>query len=171
MFVDSFYQTFWSLQLPFSKPPVFASPQLAPPQGWTFAQFQDAVDKVLPVIKEATAKERAMMGAGSRSTATLRSKHEHDEKEDSEGNEMDYFFAKFLTSPELLDLEVRVFVIWSFETTNSMYTDCRYSLSSPVPSSATHSPHAPPPVHKSRETGMDEFEESEFAYAWRLVFR
>ncbi|KAE9406932.1 hypothetical protein BT96DRAFT_933839 [Gymnopus androsaceus JB14] len=103
---DSFYQTFWSLQLPFSKPPVFASPLLAPPQGWTFAQFQDAVDKVLPVIKEATAKERAMMGAGSRSTATLRSKHEHDEKEDSEGNEMDYFFAKFLTSPELLDLEI-----------------------------------------------------------------
>lgn len=55
-----------------------------------------------------------MMGAGNRIIANLRSKHERDEKDDSEGNEMDYFFAKFLTSPELLDLEVRGFRFLSF---------------------------------------------------------
>ncbi|KAJ3934740.1 MAG: THO complex subunit 1 transcription elongation factor-domain-containing protein [Lentinula lateritia] len=105
-----FYSTFWSIQLPFSKPSVFATPN--PPM--TFAQFQDAVDRVLPVIKEATAKERAMMGAGrSASTmgpATLKRKRGQGEESVVTGNAnkkaMEYFFAKFLTSPELLDLEL-----------------------------------------------------------------
>ncbi|KAJ3876352.1 THO complex subunit 1 transcription elongation factor-domain-containing protein [Lentinula edodes] len=107
---DDFYSTFWSIQLPFSKPSVFATPN--PPM--TFAQFQDAVDRVLPVIKEATAKERAMMGAGrSASTmgpATLKRKRGQGEETVVTGNPnkkaMEYFFAKFLTSPELLDLEL-----------------------------------------------------------------
>ncbi|KAJ3847981.1 THO complex subunit 1 transcription elongation factor-domain-containing protein [Lentinula lateritia] len=105
-----FYSTFWSIQLPFSKPSVFATPN--PPM--TFAQFQDAVDRVLLVIKEATAKERAMMGAGrSASTmgpATLKRKRGQGEEMVIAGNAnnkaMEYFFAKFLTSPELLDLEL-----------------------------------------------------------------
>ncbi|KAH7874502.1 THO complex subunit 1 transcription elongation factor-domain-containing protein [Lentinula edodes] len=107
---DDFYSTFWSIQLPFSKPSVFATPN--PPI--TFAQFQDAVDRVLPVIKEATAKERAMMGAGrSASTmgpATLKRKRGQGEETVVTGNvnkkAMEYFFAKFLTSPELLDQEL-----------------------------------------------------------------
>ncbi|KAJ3718535.1 THO complex subunit 1 transcription elongation factor-domain-containing protein [Lentinula raphanica] len=106
---DDFYSTFWSLQLPFSKPAVFASTN--PPM--TFGQFQDAVDKVLPVIKEATVRERAMMGVGrSASTmgsATLKRKRSQDEEMTTEkpnGKTAEYFFAKFLTSPELLDLEV-----------------------------------------------------------------
>ncbi|KAH9046953.1 THO complex subunit 1 transcription elongation factor-domain-containing protein [Lactarius deliciosus] len=53
---EDLYNTFWSLQLPFSKPTQFASPQ-------TFNEFQDAVNKILPVIKEATAKERALTGS------------------------------------------------------------------------------------------------------------
>ncbi|KAJ3834145.1 THO complex subunit 1 transcription elongation factor-domain-containing protein [Lentinula raphanica] len=104
-----FYSTFWSLQLPFSKPAVFASTN--PPM--TFGQFQDAVDKVLPVIKEATVRERAMMGVGrSASTmgsATLKRKRSQDEgmtTEKPNGKTAEYFFAKFLTSPELLDLEL-----------------------------------------------------------------
>ncbi|KAJ3770790.1 THO complex subunit 1 transcription elongation factor-domain-containing protein [Lentinula raphanica] len=104
-----FYSTFWSLQLPFSKPAVFASTN--PPM--TFGQFQDAVDKVLPVIKEATVRERAMMGVGrSASTmgsATLKRKRSQDEEMTTEkpnGKTAEYFFAKFLTSPELLDLEL-----------------------------------------------------------------
>ncbi|KAG1735849.1 hypothetical protein EDD22DRAFT_959880 [Suillus occidentalis] len=36
---DGFYTTFWSLQLPFSRPPLFAFPN-------TFGEFKDAVDKV-----------------------------------------------------------------------------------------------------------------------------
>jgi len=59
---------------------------------------------VLPVIKEATAKERAMMGSrtGAGGANSLKRKRDTDE----ENNSNEYFFAKFLTSPELLDLEV-----------------------------------------------------------------
>jgi len=60
---SDFYNTFWSLQLPFSKPTTFAN------KG-TFEEFKEAVNKVIPFIKEATAKERAMMG--SRSSAGVR---------------------------------------------------------------------------------------------------
>jgi hypothetical protein len=86
------------LQLPFSKPPLFALPV-------TFSDFKEAVNKVLPVIREATTKERAMMG--SRSTGivgSLKRKREPETTEETAGSE--YFFAKFLTSPDLLDLEV-----------------------------------------------------------------
>ncbi len=59
----------------------------------------------MPIIKEATAKERAMMG--SRSTApgvptALKLKRETSAEE---SNSNEYFFAKFLTSPDLLELE------------------------------------------------------------------
>jgi len=58
------------------------------------------------VIKEATAKERAMMGSrgGVGGSNTLKRKREPDEETNSNN---EYFFAKFLTSPDLLDLEVR----------------------------------------------------------------
>lgn len=98
-----FYNTFWSLQLPFSRPPLFASPE-------TFSRFKEAVGKVLPVIDEATAKERALMGSRSGSTSTASAPRSLKRKRGSEPNEettaTEYFFAKFLTSPELLDLEV-----------------------------------------------------------------
>ncbi|KDR85576.1 hypothetical protein GALMADRAFT_218672 [Galerina marginata CBS 339.88] len=94
---EDFYNTFWSLQLPFSKPPLFAKKE-------TFPAFKDAVNRVMPVIKEATAKERAMMGSrgGAGSFHNLKRKREPDE----ESNSNEYFFAKFLTSPDLLDLEI-----------------------------------------------------------------
>jgi hypothetical protein len=92
-----FYNTFWSLQLPFSKPSIFAAVE-------TFAEFSDAVNKVLPVIKEATAKERAMMGSrAGGGAASLKRKREPDSEETTVN---EYFFAKFLTSPDLIDLEV-----------------------------------------------------------------
>ena len=76
----------------------------------SFAEFQSSVNRVFPVIKEATAKERAMMGSrnvtgGGGGAST--SKRKRESEEDSNFNE--YFFAKFLTSPELLDLEVIAF--------------------------------------------------------------
>jgi aldose 1-epimerase len=55
-----FYYTFWSLQQPFARPGVFADPEV-------FPAFKESVNKVLPFIKEATAKERAMMGNKSAS--------------------------------------------------------------------------------------------------------
>ncbi|KAJ7754993.1 THO complex subunit 1 transcription elongation factor-domain-containing protein [Mycena maculata] len=92
-----FYNTFWWLQLPFSKPPLFALPN-------TFNEFKDAVNKVIPVIREATAKERAMMGSRAGGSVSLKRKREPDADESSIVTE--YFFAKFLTSPDLLDLEI-----------------------------------------------------------------
>ncbi|KAI8980599.1 UDP-glucose 4-epimerase [Trametes punicea] len=100
---EDFYYTFWSLQLPFSRPPLFAEPQ-------TFPAFKEAVNKVLPVIKEATAKERALMGSKSSSAQaaspnSLKRKREPTSVGGASGNG-DYYFAKYLTSPELLDLEI-----------------------------------------------------------------
>lgn len=56
------------------------------------------------MIKEATAKERAMMGSrAGAGVASLKRKREPDSEE---ANVNEYFFAKFLTSPDLIDLEV-----------------------------------------------------------------
>ncbi len=66
---------------------------------------------MLPVIKEATVKERALTGSrtvmtGAAAANPLKRKREADPAaEQASGKE--YFFAKFLTSPDLLDLEVR----------------------------------------------------------------
>lgn len=99
-----FYNTFWSLQLPFSKPSHFTLPP-------TFGEFQESVNKVLPVIKEATVKERALTGSrtvmtGAAAANPLKRKREADPATD-QGPAKEYFFAKFLTSPDLLELEVR----------------------------------------------------------------
>ncbi|KAG1719450.1 THO complex subunit 1 transcription elongation factor-domain-containing protein [Suillus lakei] len=99
MSFPGFYTTFWSLQLPFSRPPLFAFPN-------TFGEFKDAVDKVLPVIKEATTKERAMMGNRGASGASSSLKRKREPELGEASNNSEYFFAKFLTSPDLLNLEI-----------------------------------------------------------------
>jgi len=111
-----FYHTFWSLQQPFARPVVFADPAV-------FPAFKESVNKILPFIKEATAKERAMMGnksasgnnnnltpLNSQTLVTAGSKRKRDAAEavDESSSLKSYFFAKFLTSPDLLDLEVSV---------------------------------------------------------------
>lgn len=93
-----FYNTFWSLQLPFSRPPLFSHPE-------TLESFKSAVNAVIPVIKEATTKERAMMGSKA-VVGNLKRKRDPAPVTLDDANR-GYFFAKFLTSPELLDLEVR----------------------------------------------------------------
>ena len=97
--IIDFYNVFWSMQFPFSRPPLFAEPQTLP-------QFKEAVAKVLPVIKEATARERALMGSKSSGlgSASLKRKREPEAVPQVAGKE--YFFAKYLTSPDLLELEV-----------------------------------------------------------------
>ena len=98
-FVAEFYQVFWSLQLPFSKPNAFA-------EQMTFASFKESVSKVLPVIKEATAKERALMGSKANNGGSSSLKRKRDVEINFEPQGQEYFFAKYLTSPDLLDLEV-----------------------------------------------------------------
>jgi THO complex subunit 1 len=58
---------------------------------------------VLPVISEANKKERLLMGSKAMQGSTKRRRENVDSMEETK---QDYFFAKFLTSPELLDLEV-----------------------------------------------------------------
>lgn len=75
----------------------------------SFADFKSSVDRILPVFKEATAKERAMMGSRGQQYAgpvpSLKRKRSSEVGESAAG---DYFFAKFLTSPDLLELEVTI---------------------------------------------------------------
>lgn len=68
--------------------------------------FKASVNAVMPIIKEATVKERAMMGSKA-AAGNLKRKREATPAATSDGSaHRQYFFAKFLTSPELLDLEV-----------------------------------------------------------------
>lgn len=63
---------------------------------------------MLPIIKDANAKERALMGSKSHHagpSGPLKRKRDAGASEGSSSSE--YYFAKYLTSPELLDLEVR----------------------------------------------------------------
>jgi hypothetical protein len=82
-----------------------------------------------PVIKKATAKERAMMGSrGVAATgASLKRKRDLD-SEESISNE--YFFARFLISPDLHDLEVSS----SFFAVGIWLSYCR----SPIPISVAN---------------------------------
>ena len=66
--------------------------------------FKKAVATVMPVIKEATVKERAMMG--SKISGTLKRKRDTTPATGLDDGNGKYFFAKFLTNPDLLDLEV-----------------------------------------------------------------
>jgi hypothetical protein len=143
--ISDFYNTFWSLQLPFSKPSQFVLPQ-------TFGEFQEAVNKVLPVIKEATVKERALTGSrvmtGAATANSFKRKRETEATEQSFGKE--YFFAKFLTSPDLLDLEVCFCPSW-VEYDLTTYADSRHPLPKAIPFSAACTP---PPFANVHERGQ-----------------
>jgi hypothetical protein len=149
--VLDFYNTFWSLQLPFSKPSQFALPQ-------TFGEFQEAVNKVLPVIKEATVKERALTGSrtvmtGAAAANPFKRKRETEgAAEQTSGKE--YFFAKFLTSPDLLDLEVCFCPSWA-EYDLTTCADSRHPLPKAVPFSAACTPPPPANFHERGQGVVD----------------
>ncbi|KAG8908007.1 UDP-glucose-4-epimerase [Tulasnella sp. 403] len=97
-----FYNTFWSLQTYFARPQVFVNKDALP-------KFKEAVDTVLSALAEATRKDHTMMGTVKGVTAGTKRKYVEVQKssvvEDTTAG-LDYFFAKFLTSPELLDFEL-----------------------------------------------------------------
>lgn len=99
-----------------------------------FAAFKKAVDTIVPVLSERTRKDNALMGRESKGsgtavvvgvkrkrTASSGVRRIRDTVDDESAREVElerqvadedadadkYFFAKFLTSPDLLDLEVR----------------------------------------------------------------
>jgi len=59
----------------------------------------------MPVIKEATVRERAMMGSKS-VVGNLKRKRDAAPIATMEDKTQEYFFAKYLTSHELLELEI-----------------------------------------------------------------
>jgi hypothetical protein len=125
-----FYRVFWSLQLPFSKPSVFTEPQ-------TLEVFKESVNKVLPVIKEATVKERALMGKANSNAGSLKRRRESEVNLDTAGQ--GYFFAKYLTSPDLLDLEVWHTLCDAFCLFSQLYADRGYTF---PPSISVSTPHS-----------------------------
>ena len=142
---SDFYNTFWSLQLPFSKPTVFLSKA-------SFEEFKEAVNKVIPFIKEATAKERAMMGSRSSAGAAATLKRKREPEEETNSNE--YFFAKFLTSPDLLDLEVKLANEFYGVRFIDISLDRRYPFPSPIPFPTPYSAPPPPQLYKGRQDSM-----------------
>lgn len=142
---SDFYNTFWSLQLPFSKPTVFASKA-------SFEEFKEAVNKVIPFIKEATAKERAMMGSRSSAGAAATLKRKREPEEETNSNE--YFFAKFLTSPDLLDLEVMLANELFEARVIDISLDRRYPFPPPIPFPTPYSAPPPPQLYKGRQNSM-----------------
>ena len=141
---------------------MFADPE-------AFPAFKESVNKVLPFIKEATAKERAMMGNKSASgnnnptplppqtvvTAGSKRKRDAAEAVDEPSSLKSYFFAKFLTSPDLLDLEV-----WDINSNPYLVadaaTDCRYALPTAVPLPAPDDSSAPTHSHESCQASVFE---------------
>ncbi|KZO98684.1 hypothetical protein CALVIDRAFT_31330 [Calocera viscosa TUFC12733] len=99
---NEFYTTFWSLQQYFRDPAILASKD---EDGPSLAKFRGLVDKVLPAIAEATAKEKLLTGTKDAEVTTGK-KRKFTEMMSVDDEEEDNFFPKFLTSAELLDYEM-----------------------------------------------------------------
>ncbi|KAH7101445.1 THO complex subunit 1 transcription elongation factor-domain-containing protein [Auriculariales sp. MPI-PUGE-AT-0066] len=98
---DAFYHDFWQLQTPFSKPTKFALPS-------TFSSFRTSSGTVLSTLIEATKRERVLMGTKNQGAtpAAAGTKRKREDLEREDADKTQYFFAKFLTKPELLELEI-----------------------------------------------------------------
>lgn len=113
-----FYNTFWALQEYFARPHTFRSKE-------AMATFKKVVESVLPSLSASSRKEKEGTGnsrqaAGPSSRATL-----HDDAKDMS---QDYFFAKFLTSPDLLEFEASPFPVIEIQTLTLLSTARRPSL-------------------------------------------
>ena len=117
---DDFYTTFWSLQRFFSNPPLLFAPATSPvastsaaPQAEPFAALQHGLARTLTEFAGATKKERALSGKADGKQKAVAVLPEVAAAEQvavelgTEGGQLDhYFFPKFLTSRNLLELEV-----------------------------------------------------------------
>lgn len=150
-----FYNTFWSLQTYFARPQTFSQQAALP-------TFKQSVEAVLAALIEATKKERAMTGTGPKGAgAGLKRKFSEtlDVPEDA-GTEQNYFFAKYLTSPDLLEYEVRLYrrpsKIYLVLTMPFCFKwiALRYCLPPSSSRPTTHPPSLPPAIHPSREVHL-----------------
>ncbi|GAA6020888.1 hypothetical protein JCM8202_005484 [Rhodotorula sphaerocarpa] len=112
----AFYSTFWSLQRYFINPPLlFAAPKVAPAGPSTsagpesFPALRDNVRKTLSAFNAATKKAKDLAGSSKESSESRdagKARQADADMADSEPALEEYFFPKFLTSPDLLDLEL-----------------------------------------------------------------
>ncbi|GAA5836922.1 hypothetical protein JCM9279_007702 [Rhodotorula babjevae] len=106
-----FYATFWSLQRIFNNPHLLFSPARSGPSSSSssspLADLQTGVRETLAAFDAATKKEKELSGAAAKGDAAAARGGEAlgTVKEGDEGLE-EYFFPKFLTSRNLLDLEL-----------------------------------------------------------------
>lgn len=96
-----FYETFWSLQTFFTNPPLLFIPAPAPSSD-PFIILRDSLQTTLDTFAKATQREKDLGGSGAGSSKI-------DVPSSSAALEQ-YFFPKFLTSRNLLELEVRCFL-------------------------------------------------------------
>ncbi|CEQ40951.1 SPOSA6832_02625 [Sporobolomyces salmonicolor] len=108
---SSFYATFWSLQRYFNNPPLlFASPTTTSASETPLATLQEGLRKTLSAFASETKKEKELTGAATEGKDKEKavedvSMEEQDMDKTDESLEQ-YFFPKFLTSRNLLTLEV-----------------------------------------------------------------
>ena len=86
------------------------------------------------------------MGKANSGSGSLKRRREHELAIDTASQA--YFFAKYLTSPELLDLEVCFVELHNLELHIENRTDRGHALPSTVHISASHPPPPPSYVHK-----------------------
>lgn len=89
------------MQYPFSKPPTLSESEM-------FKAFQFSVNAILPILSEASKKERTLAGSKAGTKRKRDVPHHGDIKPSPamQDHHKDYAFAKYLSSPELLELEI-----------------------------------------------------------------
>ncbi|QRW16882.1 THO complex subunit 1 [Rhizoctonia solani] len=147
-----------------------------------FSAFKKAVDTIIPVLSERTRKDNALMGregkGSSAPVAGVKRKRAtssgvrriRDQMEDENARELElerqppedldldkYFFAKFLTSPDLLDLELadtnfrRQILFQLMIMLKHLSLAIQYAKPPPAPPASTPTP---PPQQASNTTAM-----------------
>lgn len=131
----AFYGTFWSLQRYFINPPLLFQPPAASTSSTSttpLSSLRDGVRATLLAFRAATKKAKDLTGSSTDSSSSSKARSavsagpakpeggrrrtmdEVDDDDDDDDEKMDtseqaleeYFFPKFLTSPDLLELEV-----------------------------------------------------------------
>ncbi|GAA5874289.1 hypothetical protein JCM1840_000624 [Sporobolomyces johnsonii] len=108
---SSFYATFWSLQRYFNNPPLlFASPTTTPASEAPLATLQEGLRKTLAAFAAETKKEKELTGAATegkeKEKAVEDARMEEQDMDKTDESLEQYFFPKFLTSRNLLTLEL-----------------------------------------------------------------
>ncbi|GAA5992179.1 hypothetical protein JCM10908_001807 [Rhodotorula pacifica] len=107
----AFYKTFWSLQQYFINPPSLFQPSAASTSSAMapFPSLRDGVRSTLLAFNTATKKAKDLAGSAKEVGKLARAGVDDDDEMEGSASEQaleEYFFPKFLTSPDLLELEL-----------------------------------------------------------------